>query len=137
MSLPSTLGCLSAGEMRCLIKTALPEPPPEDEPKSPDEDGKNELSKAGPIAKTLGTLVAPPLAFGAGAVAGYGGSELLGRALKKRNAMPAPRVLKYGLPIVGGMATMGYNMYQQRQIDELKRALEGFRDKSARSVSAS
>ena|SRR3972149_1423529 len=128
--LPSTLACLTKKEAQAIIKLALPEPPPESEPKEGDES--RELPK-NPILHGLGTLGTGLLSFGAGTLAGYGGSELLRRGLEHGGIKIPAKPLLYTVPVLTGAAALAYNAYQQRQIEELRRALESYRNQSSGS----
>lgn len=129
--LPSTLACLTTKEAHAIIKLALPEPPPESEPKEGVEPEK-ELPKH-PILHGLGSIGAGLLSFGAGTMAGYGGSELLRRGLEHGGVKVPAKPLMYAIPALSGMAALAYNAYQHRQIEELKRALESYRNQSSGS----
>jgi hypothetical protein len=111
-------------------KAELPEPPGESEP----NQGEGEIKH--PKLHAAGAVAGPAAMLGAGTLAGYGGSSLIGQLLESKGIKPPVRALSYALPVIGGLGTMAYGIHQQQQIAELKRALESKRNKSARRVPA-
>lgn len=133
--LPSTLACLTTKEAQAIIKLALPEPPPESEPKQEDERKPQTDLPKHPILHGLGSVGAGLLSFGAGALTGYGGAELIRRGLEHGGTKIPLKPLMYAMPALTGMSALAYSAYQNRQIEELKRALESYRNQSSGSNS--
>lgn len=115
--------------LRLLTKVAgLPEPPPDSgEPPAPEQSS----AVSGPghpllhAAKAVGGGLA---AFGAGAAAGYGGQM----AIEKLFGKPAIAARTRGIaPVLGGAFGLAYNQYKSHEAEELRNALQKYKDQRA------
>ncbi len=87
-----------------------------------------------PILHAIGALAAPAAAFGVGTAAG----ALAGRGITHGlNLSPsAAPVLRKASPFLGGAMGLALQQYHTRAGKELSRAVEAYKSKSARPVSA-
>jgi len=104
-----------------LLKLALPDPPPEDEPKKEHSDNELPTHPALHAAKTIGGGL---LGFGLGTLAGQGLHSLAERA-----NVPMGPVAK-AAPALGGLFGAAYHMYKQKELEELQHALESYKHQS-------
>jgi hypothetical protein len=112
-----------------LKVAALPEPPP-DSGEAPDT-GDNELPKS-PILHGLGTLVLPTLGFGAGMAAGHGVGKLVRHVTGDKVSPPWVRAATLAAPLVGSGAGLAYGIQKEKELEELRRAVQSYRNQSER-----
>lgn len=78
-------------------------------------------------AKTVGTGLA---GLGVGTLAGYGASKGLQAALRSKGVeVPDSLLTTKVLPLAGGGAGTAYALWKAKEMEELKRAVEGARNK--------
>ena len=102
----------------------LPDPPP-DSGEAPQDES--------PIWGGVKRVGAGLMAFGAGTAAGYG-AQLGIEKLLGRQATPAR--LRAVAPVLGGGLGLAYNQYKALEAQELRRAIEAYKNQSARPVPA-
>jgi hypothetical protein len=88
------------------------------------EDGEPPRRPLGHALKTVGGGLA---GFGAGTLAGYGAGELAARLSGGR--IP-PSAVAIAAPTVGGAMGVFYNLYKQKELEELSRAFESYKNQS-------
>ncbi len=113
-----------------LLKLALPDPPPDSgEPPAPE----NAQLPAHPGWQAARAVGGGLLAFGAGTAAGYGlqhgAHKLLGDKITPAHAHAI-------IPVLGGVAGLAYNQYKSREAQELRNALETYKNQRAGAVPA-
>lgn len=118
---------------RAMWKLAeLPEPPPDYGEVPQEELGSLRSPVPGdrikhPILHGLAAAGGGALAFGGGIGAGYlgqlGVEKLMGRP------MPAS-VSTTAVPILGGLSALAYHTYKAKEQEQLRRALEAYKNKS-------
>jgi len=101
-----------------IMKLALPEPPPESD--TPKEHGDVQLP-AHPALHAVKTMGGGLLGFGVGTLAGQGL-----HALGEHMNVPMGHV-GAAAPLLGGLAGAAYGVYKQKELEELKRALESYK----------
>jgi len=81
--------------------------------------------------------VASNLAWmGAGTLAGYGGGALLGRTVRVVTGKEiSPALLQVPASAAGAGLSLAYKKYKDQELEELRRAVESYRNRPTRSVS--
>lgn len=120
-------GGAAVGRKLDHTKTAgLPEPPPDSG--EPPDLGTNELPEH-PIRHALGAVGLPLLGFGAGIAAGHGAGKFIRHMTNDNISVPLVRA---AAPIIAGGAGLAYGIYKEKELEELRRAVQSYRNQSVR-----
>jgi len=87
-------------------------------------------SEKGSVSKSLGTIGTGLAGMGVGTLAGYGAGKGVEALLRKRGIDISPRKLMLPATIAGAGSGIAYSLWKAHEMEALKRAVEGSRDKS-------
>jgi hypothetical protein len=89
-----------------------------------------------PIAHGLKTVGSSLAWMGLGTLAGYGGGALLGKAVKGLTGKKIPpEALQLPASLAGAGMGIAYKNYKDKELEELHRAVQGYRNRAKGSVS--
>lgn len=89
-----------------------------------------------PVAHGLKTVGSGLAWMGLGTLAGYGGGALLGKAVKGLTGKKLPpEALQLPASLAGAGMGFAYRKYKDKELEELQRAVQSYRDRPKGSVS--